>query len=204
MIQLYDLTLNLLLAQQTGKSGVSALLLLILIIIIVAVLIILAVRYEAGKMETHHVEPEAHAPAMTETAQKAASVVLESPASATAEKEPAPRGAVPAYEPPAIVKSVPVPAVVEPASRTPSKPDDLTVLEGIGPKVNTILQNAGITTFAQLASAEVSHLKQILEANGWRFMDPATWPEQAKLAAEGRWDELKKLTTSLKDSRRVS
>jgi predicted flap endonuclease-1-like 5' DNA nuclease len=36
-----------------------------------------------------------------------------------------------------------------------SEPNDLTSIEGIGPKINEVLQNAGITTFAQLASAEV-------------------------------------------------
>jgi predicted flap endonuclease-1-like 5' DNA nuclease len=86
----------------------------------------------------------------------------------------------------------------------PTKPDDLTILEGIGPKVNKLLQTAGIATFSQLASADVGRLKEILEANELQFMDPSTWPEQAKLAAEGKTEELKALQDSLKGGRKAA
>jgi hypothetical protein len=33
--------------------------------------------------------------------------------------------------------------------------------------------------------------------------DPGTWPQQAKLAAEGKMDELKKLQEELQGGRRV-
>ncbi|HSQ25917.1 MAG TPA: hypothetical protein VLM80_02220 [Anaerolineales bacterium] len=85
---------------------------------------------------------------------------------------------------------------------TPSKPDDLTILEGIGPKVNKLLQSQGIATFAQLAEANTGRLKTILEQNGLRFMDPASWPQQAKLAAEGKMDELQSLMDNLKGGRK--
>ncbi len=72
--------------------------------------------------------------------------------------------------------------------------DDLTKIEGIGPKINELLQNAGINTFADLAEIEVDKVKEILEnAEGnFKSHDPETWPAQAKLASEGKWDELKK------------
>ncbi|MCK6628181.1 MAG: DUF4332 domain-containing protein [Anaerolineae bacterium] len=83
-------------------------------------------------------------------------------------------------------------------------PDDLKVIEGIGPKIATLLNSAGITTFAQLAETEVSRLEQLLvEANLRRLADPATWPEQAKLAAAGDWEAFKALTDQLKGGRRV-
>ena len=94
--------------------------------------------------------------------------------------------------------------MVETAPTEPLKPDDLTILEGIGPKINNLLQGAGIRTFAQLAASQVSELKAILDPAGLQFIDPGTWPEQAKLAAEGKFDELKTMTDSLKGGRKVN
>jgi large subunit ribosomal protein L21 len=79
----------------------------------------------------------------------------------------------------------------------PSQPDDLTPIEGIGPKINKVLQDAGITTFAQLAKTKVSQLEQILNEAGLRLAKADTWPEQAKLAAAGDWEELKRLQDQL-------
>jgi formate hydrogenlyase subunit 6/NADH:ubiquinone oxidoreductase subunit I len=84
-------------------------------------------------------------------------------------------------------------------------PDDLTKVEGIGPKISQLLQQAGITTFAQLATTEVARIAQILEAAGprYRLADPGSWPEQAKLAAAGQWAELEALQQKLDKGRRV-
>jgi predicted flap endonuclease-1-like 5' DNA nuclease len=88
----------------------------------------------------------------------------------------------------------------------PSQPDDLRIIEGIGPKIAQILNDNGILTFAQLAATSVERLKAILEHAGPRFRlaDPTTWPNQARLAAEGAWDELKALQTELNGGRRTS
>lgn len=81
--------------------------------------------------------------------------------------------------------------------------DDLEIIEGIGPKINSILQEAGIRTFAQLAAAEVTALEDILRKAGLRRINnPATWPEQAKLAAEGDWSKLDSFQGQLKAGRR--
>ena len=91
---------------------------------------------------------------------------------------------------------------VEPAM--PPKPDDLKRIEGIGPKISALLQEAGIRTFAQLAAAEVSRLEEILaEASLSALAKPATWPEQASLAAAGDWQALEALQNELKGGRRV-
>lgn len=87
-------------------------------------------------------------------------------------------------------------------AQTPG-PDDLAVLEGIGPRVKEVLAEAGIRTFAQLAATDVNMLRQILDAANLRFLDPSTWPEQAKLAAEGRMDELQTLMSQLRGGKRV-
>jgi large subunit ribosomal protein L21 len=78
-------------------------------------------------------------------------------------------------------------------------PDDLTKIEGVGPKINDLLVKAGITTFAQLAATPADKIKEILKGGGNRFAshDPSTWAEQATLAAKGDWDAFKKLTDAL-------
>jgi predicted flap endonuclease-1-like 5' DNA nuclease len=84
--------------------------------------------------------------------------------------------------------------------------DDLKRVEGIGPKISSVLQAAGITTFSQLADTDVDRLQQILETadpNLLRLADPTTWPEQARLAADGDWEALKKLQDELKGGKRA-
>ncbi len=83
-------------------------------------------------------------------------------------------------------------------------PDDLKLIEGIGPKISGLLQEAGIMTFAHLAGTDVSRLKAIIaEAGLSALADPTTWPQQASLAATGQWDALEALQDALKGGRRV-
>ena len=93
-------------------------------------------------------------------------------------------------------------AMAEPPANLPPEipppaPDDLKKLEGIGPKVEAVLKAAGIETFAQLAAAEVDRLEAILDEADFQYMDPGSWPEQARLAADGDWDALQKLMDKL-------
>ena len=85
----------------------------------------------------------------------------------------------------------------------PLAPDDLKIIEGIGPKIEKLLNEAGINTFAGLAKTEVTRLQQILLDAKLRIADPTTWPEQASLAAQGKMDELQALQDSLKGGRRA-
>ncbi|MCP3927850.1 MAG: DUF1049 domain-containing protein [Bacteroidetes bacterium] len=87
----------------------------------------------------------------------------------------------------------------------PTIPDDLKVIEGIGPKIETILHNADILTWKELAIASVEKLKQILETAGKRYRrhDPTTWPDQAQLASQGEWDRLKEYQEYLSGGRDV-
>lgn len=77
--------------------------------------------------------------------------------------------------------------------------DDLTVIEGIGPKINELFKNNGLKTFDQVASAKVSEMRAILDKGGARFRiaNPSTWAKQAKLAAANKWPALKKLQDEL-------
>lgn len=90
----------------------------------------------------------------------------------------------------------------EVGAEEPRRPDDLLVIEGIGPRTSTIVTAAGITSFAQLAAADVENLRAALVDAGIKTVDPSTWPEQARLAADGRWDELQELQGRIKNGRK--
>ncbi len=91
-------------------------------------------------------------------------------------------------------------ADAKPAKKVASKSgDDLTKIEGIGPKIAGLLNAAGINTFAELGATKTETLADILKAAGARYAahNPGTWAEQAKMAADGKWDELKALQAAL-------
>lgn len=116
-------------------------------------------------------------------------------------EETAATGAVTVAEAPA---DEPVAVPAEAVAAPPPEPDDLKRIEGIGPKIQSILNDAGILTFDQLARTEVSTLRQIVQEDaGLRIADPTTWPEQAELAAAGQWDALEALQEELNAGRRA-
>lgn len=88
---------------------------------------------------------------------------------------------------------------VKAEKETPAAKDDLTKIEGIGPKIAKLLGGEGIKTFTDLGKATGKKLKTILEAAGPTFQihDPASWPKQAKLAAAEKWEDLKALQDKL-------
>jgi len=90
------------------------------------------------------------------------------------------------------------------AAKKSAKADDLKKIEGIGPKIASILSEAGYETFAKLAKADPEKIREILlEKGGKRYAmhDPTTWPKQAQMATEGKWDELKKWQDELDGGR---
>ncbi len=84
----------------------------------------------------------------------------------------------------------------------PNGEDDLTIVEGIGPKINGVLHVAGINTYAELANSTVETLRQILVQNSLQYHDPGTWAEQSALAAADKWDELEQLQGTLSGGKR--
>lgn len=82
--------------------------------------------------------------------------------------------------------------------------DDFTLIEGIGPKIAKILNQADIHTFKQLSNQEPEELLIALATAGIFMTDPSSWPEQARFAAAGQWDELKRLQDSLKGGQQPS
>ena len=78
-------------------------------------------------------------------------------------------------------------------------PDDLEVIEGIGPKIAELLNELGIKTFRQLSETTVAQIQSILDTAGqnFRMANPESWPDQADLAARNRWATLKALQQAL-------
>ena len=85
------------------------------------------------------------------------------------------------------------------APKKSAKADDLKKIEGAGPKAAEALVNAGLDTFAKVAKADPAKLSEILTEASSRLshLVTTTWPKQAGLAAEGKWDELKELQDRL-------
>ncbi len=78
-------------------------------------------------------------------------------------------------------------------------PDDLKAVEGIGPKIELLLKEAGIINWNDLAEASAENLRGVLEKAGTRYRlnDPTSWPEQARLLANAEWDKFKEYTEYL-------
>ena len=157
----------------TGSDWNWFLIFIIFVVILAIALIVQAAftRKDTDEFEFHEEEAHHEAESPAEEATRAAVVALE-PAP---EPEPEPK---------------PEPAL-------PVQPDDLKKIEGIGPKVASLLIENGIATFAQLAETPVEKLEEILDANRLQMMHPGSWPRQAKLAADGDWEAFQKLTEEL-------
>ena len=72
---------------------------------------------------------------------------------------------------------------------------DLTAIEGIGPKIDSLIKAEGIQTFRSLADTQATEIQSILDKGGpaFKMANPGTWPDQANLAANNRWPALKAL-----------
>ena len=130
------------------------------------------------------------APAAKPKAEKAVEAVAEAPekvkkeAAATEVKQEVTEEASPAKE---------TAKKAEPKKEAKTEADDLTKIEGIGPKGAEALVKAGLDSYEKLSKAKADKIKEILTEASSRMahLDPTSWPKQAKMAADGKWDELK-------------
>jgi small subunit ribosomal protein S2 len=170
----------------TGSDWNWFLTFLIFVVVLAVALIIQAFfsKHDAAELAFHEHGEEAHHEE-------------EAHHDAVVQPEPEPQAeSEPESEPQADVEPEP-----EPQPEAPAEPDALEKLEGIGPKVASLLNQDGITTFAQLADTPVDQLKELLDANKLQMIHPGSWPQQAKLAAAGDWEALQKLQDELKGGR---
>jgi ribosomal protein L19 len=94
---------------------------------------------------------------------------------------------------------------IKKTTKTPKSGDDLTIIEGIGPKAAEVLINNGINTFALLASTPADTIKEFLTSAEAKVqhLDPTTWAQQSQLAADGKFDELETLKGELNNGKEV-
>jgi len=139
--------------------------------------------------------------AITAEAQPAPEVITAeaqpAPEVITAEVQPAPEAIAAEVQP----APEAITAEAQPAPEETPTVDDLEIIEGIGPKIASVLREAGITSFVRLAQATPDELRGILKAARVRLAAPESWPHQARLAAEGRWEELRTYQDQLKGGR---
>ena len=141
------------------------------------------------------IEPAKQAPTKLTPAKVAPTKIADIPTTSKV-KVAAPKAAVTSSAPTSVNIDV---AAAKAAGFALKNANDLTVVEGIGPKINELFQGNDIKTFAQLGSATVPQMRAILDAGGSRFRiaNPSTWAQQAALAADNKWVELKKLQDAL-------
>jgi predicted flap endonuclease-1-like 5' DNA nuclease len=168
----------------TGSDWNWFLIFIIFVVVLVIALVIQARFSKDEVAELEHHEEETHHEEAALTPSAAVLPEPESDVESEAEPKPEPEVASQPEEP-----------------ETPTEPDDLKKLEGIGPKVAGLLNENGITTFAQLADTSVEKLEEILDANKLQMMHPGSWPKQAELAAAGDWEALEKLQDELQGGR---
>ncbi|RMG84154.1 MAG: hypothetical protein D6712_11745 [Chloroflexi bacterium] len=164
-----------------------------------------AAQEAAKKAEAAKAAAQAKAEAPTAPPKPAPAPEPEPPkAEAPPEPAPAPEPEPPKAEAPPEPAPAPEPEPPKAEEPAPSgEPDDLTRIEGIGPKYRDALVSEGITTYAQLAEMSLDDIKAIIKKAGMRnTASMSTWAEQAKLAAAGDWDGLAKLQDELSGGRR--
>jgi len=145
---------------------------------------------------------EAAAAAKSDAAKRAADAKADAAESAADTKADAAESAADTKADAAAGAAAGAAAVKAAAPEAAPDPQDLTVVEGIGPKIGEALQGAGIHTFADLAGISKEDLAKILNDAGLSA-DPTTWSKQAAMAAAGNMDELKAYQDKLEGGREV-
>lgn len=89
--------------------------------------------------------------------------------------------------------------------KTRKENDNLRFIEGVGPKIESLLEREGIDSFKKLSTSNTEEIKNILKKAGDRyaFHNPSTWPEQALLAYNKKWDELEEFQEFLRGGRSI-
>lgn len=134
-------------------------------------------------------------PAKAAATPKAAPASKAKAAAKPAAKAPAKTAAKTAAKAPAKAPAKPAAKVAaKPAAKTPAKakaaakgPDNLLLIKGLGPKLNTMLKDLGVTQFSQIAgwsSADIAQIDSKLGAFAGRIARD-NFVDQARLLARG-------------------
>lgn len=70
--------------------------------------------------------------------------------------------------------------------------DNFQLIEWIGPAIEKVLHKYGVKSYKDMVDEDVEWLEEILAAAGskYKIHNPATWPDQARLAMQKKWKEL--------------
>lgn len=194
-------------AQETQEAGIPIWVWILLGLVLAAIILGLLLGSRSSTREENVVRPSTDTDTRTTLPQSGTTVeevpVLESTETGArvypAEEVPqVETGAAPVMTEPVTAE----PAAVE-TTESVVNTEDLAIIEGIGPGIKNILNDAGILTFEQLANMSSEDLRQILRRSGLRVNNPDTWPEQARLASLGQWDALKEYQDRLNAGRQV-
>ncbi|WP_162558835.1 hypothetical protein [Sphingorhabdus sp. EL138] len=139
---------------------------------------------KAGDAVISAPEPVVPAPAPKPVpAPKPAAAPVATPAAKTVKPAPAPR---PRKRPVATETPPPPPPGKPKIAPAKGDPDNLRLIKGVGPKLNSLLNNLGITRFDQIAEwkeAEIQEVDQYLESFSGRITRDS-WIDQAKYLAK--------------------
>ncbi len=83
--------------------------------------------------------------------------------------------------------------------------DDLKKIEGVGPKIEQLLNADGVKSYNDIMSVGPDKIREILLKAGpqYKVHDPTTWGDQAQLAKDEKWDELHEMQANLKGGKKV-
>lgn len=84
------------------------------------------------------------------------------------------------------------------------KEDDLKLIEWIGSAIEKVLFKYWVRTYSDVVSEDVVGLEEILKQAGSKYAmhNPATWPDQARLAMQKKWSELEEYQEILTQGRK--
>ena len=94
----------------------------------------------------------------------------------------------------------------QPKTAPKTKPDDLKLVNGIGPKLEEVLKGQGMLTLLQMSQTPLPQLQELVHHAGekFRLCDPETWAEQAGLILEGKLEEAHALFTRWNEARQIT
>ncbi|WP_176597081.1 MULTISPECIES: hypothetical protein [Sphingobium] len=159
--------------------------LLIALLVIIGIVFLLSGRNRPSEPS---VPAEVKKPAPPTAAPLAAATPVAAPPVSTPIEPVAPEPVAAAPAPAEPVAPAPEPIPVSPAVTTPSADkDDLLKLKGVGPKLNTLLIELGVTRYAQIAGWNDSDIAAIDAKLGNFKGRPVRdqWIDQAKYLAAG-------------------
>lgn len=104
---------------------------------------------------------------------------------------------IPGQEPagtPASVENIPTTEIIHATRKVfgySIRRNDLKIVDGIDPKIEKLLHEIGIYTWADLESVDLNYLANTLREAGYPHVHVESWAYESALARQEKWEELK-------------